>query len=201
MQLSICTFVKNEIRTLENMIRSVMPIAGEIIIVDTGSTDGTKEIARTLATRYLEKEMTDFGDIRNYTLEQATFPWILMLDADETILPHDLNRLIELTAIEEHDIWYLPRHQWDNLEMHPNSPRTEEMERETYPDYQGRLIKNTGNIYFFGKVHEQAGGYISRGIPEDLDNAPHIQHFAAAYRSKEEEQAKLELYSKLKEKE
>lgn len=84
--LSVCMIVKNEGEFLEQCLTSVRDIADEIILVDTGSTDRTVEIAQTFGCKVFHQEWEgDFSKHRNYSLEQATGDWILIIDADEEL--------------------------------------------------------------------------------------------------------------------
>lgn len=84
--LSLCVIVKNEENTLEKCLNSASKLVDEIIIVDTGSIDKTKEIA----LKYTDKVFdfvwcNDFSKARNFSISKATKDWILVLDADEII--------------------------------------------------------------------------------------------------------------------
>ncbi|MBK9248808.1 MAG: glycosyltransferase [Ignavibacteria bacterium] len=81
--LSVCIIAKNEEKMLAQCLESVAQVAGEIILVDTGSTDGTCAIASRYGCRILHHPWNnDFSDARNVALA-ATLPWILSIDADE----------------------------------------------------------------------------------------------------------------------
>jgi glycosyltransferase involved in cell wall biosynthesis len=83
-KLSLAMIVKNEARCLERCLRSVRAVVNEIIIVDTGSTDGTIEIARKFDAKISHFDwINDFSAARNFSLDQAEGDWILVLDADE----------------------------------------------------------------------------------------------------------------------
>jgi glycosyltransferase involved in cell wall biosynthesis len=85
--VSICMIVKNEERFLAQCLRSVQDLADEIIIVDTGSTDRTIEIAKSFGATVIEREWrNDFAWARNQALEVATKRWIFVLDADEELM-------------------------------------------------------------------------------------------------------------------
>lgn len=87
MKLSMCAIVKDEETSLPNCIDSVKDVVDEIVIVDTGSTDKTPEIAKDLgASLYHFTNYKDLSEARNYSLEKATSDWILVLDADEVLL-------------------------------------------------------------------------------------------------------------------
>jgi glycosyltransferase involved in cell wall biosynthesis len=83
-KLSLAMIVKNEARCLARCLCSVRAILDEIIIADTGSTDGTIEIAREFGAKISHFDWTDdFSAARNFALDQTTGDWILVLDADE----------------------------------------------------------------------------------------------------------------------
>ena len=85
-RLSLCMIVKNEAETLEKCLRLARPHVDEIVVVDTGSTDGTREIARRYADVYDEIEWPDsFSLARNHSFDLATGDFIMCLDGDEYI--------------------------------------------------------------------------------------------------------------------
>jgi glycosyltransferase involved in cell wall biosynthesis/thioredoxin-like negative regulator of GroEL len=89
-RLSVCLIVRNEERHLDRCLESVRGLADEIVVVDTGSTDRTIDIARAHGARIVTIEWRDdFSLARNFSVEQATGDWILCLDADETIAVRD----------------------------------------------------------------------------------------------------------------
>ena len=84
LKVSACWIVRNEENTLTNSINSVKAYVDELIVVDTGSTDGTIEIAERLGAKVFKLDWAnDFSAPRNHALEQATGDWIVFLDADE----------------------------------------------------------------------------------------------------------------------
>ncbi|MEF2968102.1 glycosyltransferase family 2 protein [Paenibacillus sp. M1] len=84
--LSLVMIAKNESATLARCLDSVVPLVDEIILVDTGSTDNTKEIALSYQARVFDFEWNqNFAEARNYALERSTSDWNLVLDADEYI--------------------------------------------------------------------------------------------------------------------
>lgn len=96
--------VRDEARFLPACLASVAGVVDEVVVVDTGSRDGTPEIARRHGARVLYRPWEDhFGAARNAALEQATGDWILVLDADEALHPDDrsaLRRLLEHPTAE-----------------------------------------------------------------------------------------------------
>ena len=85
-KISLVMIVKNEARCIKRCLDSVKEVVDEIVVVDTGSTDNTKEIALSCGAKVFDfKWKNDFAKARNYALEQSTGEWNLVLDADEYI--------------------------------------------------------------------------------------------------------------------
>ena len=94
--LSVCIPVRNESGNLPACLRALSGAVDEIVVVDSGSTDGTQQIARELGATVLDfKWDGSFPKKRNWALRNHTFrhPWILFLDADERVTPAFLNEL------------------------------------------------------------------------------------------------------------
>ena len=97
--LTLCLIVRNERARLPACLESVRGLADEIVVVDTGSTDGTAELAREAGARVLEITWPDdFSAARNAGLELARGRWILVLDADETLPPASREALRGIVA-------------------------------------------------------------------------------------------------------
>jgi glycosyltransferase involved in cell wall biosynthesis len=89
--------VKNEEKNIGKCLHKIKPLADEIIVADTGSTDRTKEIAKIYGAKVYDFPWTDsFSDARNHSLSKATGAWTFVLDADETIGPSDFESLKNL---------------------------------------------------------------------------------------------------------
>ena len=88
MNLTLCTIVKNEEATLSRTLDSVKGVVDEMVVLDTGSRDRTREIAREFGARVYDFEWCDdFAAARNECLKHAQGDWILVLDADEVLVP------------------------------------------------------------------------------------------------------------------
>lgn len=97
--LSLCMIVKNEENNLVRCLKSIRSVVDEMIIVDTGSTDKTKVLAKIFGAKVYDFPWTgDFSAARNHSLAQATGDWILILDADEIISPLDHDELKKLVS-------------------------------------------------------------------------------------------------------
>ncbi len=94
MKLSVCMIVKDEAKILARCLESVKNAADEIVIVDTGSTDGTADVARRYTDRIFSFPWTDdFAAARNFSFEKATGDYLMWLDADDVIAAEMLPRL------------------------------------------------------------------------------------------------------------
>lgn len=102
--LSLCMITKNEEKNIKACLDSMVNIADEIIIVDTGSTDKTIEIAKSYGAKVFSyKWNDDFSEARNISLEKATKDWIIVLDGDEVLPKEDgkkLKNIINATSME-----------------------------------------------------------------------------------------------------
>ena len=95
--LSLCMIVKNEEDVIGRCLECVSDIFDEIIVVDTGSDDNTKEIVKKYTKNlYYFKWIDDFAAARNYAFSKATKDYIMWLDADEYILNQDREKIKEL---------------------------------------------------------------------------------------------------------
>lgn len=85
-KLTVCLLAKNEENNIGRALTSIQSAADEIIVVDTGSTDRTIEIAESFGAKIVHHPWNEsFADARNAGLEHATGDWVLMLDADEAV--------------------------------------------------------------------------------------------------------------------
>ena len=91
--VSLCMIVKNEEKVLERCLDSIADLVDEIIIVDTGSWDRTKEIAARYTEHVLDFRWTeDFSAARNYVFSMATMEYIYSADADEVLSEENRER-------------------------------------------------------------------------------------------------------------
>lgn len=92
--ISVCIIAKNEEARIEKCLSSIKPCGFEIVVVDTGSTDRTKEIAAKYADKVLDFVWCDdFSAARNFSLREAANNWIFMIDCDETVKNIDVEEL------------------------------------------------------------------------------------------------------------
>ena len=98
--LTVLITCKNERKNIRSCIESVRGLAQEILIADSGSTDGTLDIVRQMGgCRIIEREYVNSYDFRNWAIPQASHPWVMVLDSDERI-PESLAKEIRLTLAD-----------------------------------------------------------------------------------------------------
>ena len=101
MKLSVCLIVKNEEEVLERCLTCAKKFADEIVVVDTGSKDRTKEIANKFADKVCDfKWIDDFAAARNFAFEKASSDMLMWLDADDVVLDEDAEKICKLKTIE-----------------------------------------------------------------------------------------------------
>ena len=109
--ISLCMIVKDEEAVLERCLDCFGELADEIVIVDTGSSDRTREIAGKYTSRVYEFPWCgDFSAARNYGFERATKEYCMWVDADDVMRPQAREKLLELKAAvpQDTDMIFLP---------------------------------------------------------------------------------------------
>jgi len=147
--------VKNEAEHLEKCLSTARPHVDEIVIVDTGSTDGTQEIAQRYADVFEEIEWPDsFSIARNHSMDKASGDYILILDGDEHIAEDEQWRKLRRVLREEENIAGI------QFMVRNLVPENQILEADCMP--QVRLVKNHPMIRYDGKVHNQIGDNLTR---------------------------------------
>jgi len=172
-RLSICVITLNEEHDLPRLLKSVEGLGKEIVIVDSGSTDRTVEIAREAGARVWTRTWTNYGEQKNFAAAQASNDWILLLDADEEV-SEELRESIRKwkTADPQFPVYEMARLAWFLGAWIRHS--------RWYPDWQRRLFDRR-KARFAGAIHEslqfagQAGRldgdllhYTARNLAEQL---------------------------------
>lgn len=144
--ISLCMIVKNEESVLSRCLNSVSHIVDEIIIVDTGSDDGTKAIAGDYTDKIYDFEwIDDFAAARNFAFSKASMEYILWLDADDLILEEDQDKLLKLKHNLDSSV--------DSVTMHYNLA-FDSQDNVTSSLRRNRLVKRSRNFQWVGAVHE-----------------------------------------------
>lgn len=96
MKLSAAIMTFNEERNLERTLKALADICDEIVIVDSGSTDKTKEIAEKYEARFIYQPWLGYGKQRNAAIDNCSGKWILAVDADEELSPELKQKITEI---------------------------------------------------------------------------------------------------------
>lgn len=142
--LSVCMIVRDEARNLEELLPVIRPAIDDLVIVDTGSGDGTPEVARRYGARVFERAWDDdFSAARNRGLDEVTTSHVLWLDADDRIEAADLTRL--KSEIESN-----PTTAWQLLLVNQASDAG-----GVSSCWQLRVFPAHPEVRFAGRIHEQ----------------------------------------------
>lgn len=143
MSISLCMIAKNEAATLERGLRSVAGLVSEAIVVDTGSTDDTKEVAASFGANVFDFPWVDsFAAARNEALRHATGDWIFSLDADEYLDSENREKFRALTGRLEEGAAYMTRQRSGGVAV-------------PILDFGCRLFRNRPDTRWTFRVHEQ----------------------------------------------
>lgn len=144
--VSLCMIVKNEEDVLERCLESVCALVDEIIIVDTGSADRTREIAARFTDQIFDFPWRDdFSAARNESFSHASMDYCLWLDADDVLLEEDRRAFLALKETLDPAV---------SVVMAPYHTGFDESGRVTFSYYRERLMKNRAGMRWAGAVHE-----------------------------------------------
>ena len=109
-KLTAIIIVRDEEHCLGQCLKSVAPIADEIVVLDSGSTDGTVGIARSFGARVKVTDWAGYGPQKNHALAYARGEWVLSIDADEHVTPElaaEIRTVVDSLQPEVNG-WYVP---------------------------------------------------------------------------------------------
>lgn len=153
MRISACLITRDESGFLPDCLRSLQSAADEIVVVDTGSRDGTVQVARAFGCIVLHQPWTDdYAAARNVGIDAATGDWILVIDADERLVGGEELRPLVAEAEETTGGFLIER---EDVVRHADTGRT-----ERYPIGMVRLFRRHPRIRYVGRVHERPGDTI-----------------------------------------
>ena len=191
--LSLCMIVKNEEAHLAKCLMSVKPVVDEMIVVDTGSSDRSKDIAAVLGARVFEYQWTnDFSEARTYSLAHACGDWILVRDGDEVISSLDYGLLQKITKqrpAKNRAYIMVTRNYTNNPGSRgwvANEGRyiEEEAGAGWVPSPKVRLFVNDQRVRFVNPVHELVEPTLTRlGIPIRTCDVP-VHHYGRLNQNK-----------------
>ncbi|MBP2650798.1 MAG: glycosyl transferase family 2 [Firmicutes bacterium] len=188
-KVSLCMIVKNEETDIKACIQSVKNLVDEIVIVDTGSEDKTREAAigeGAMVHDYFWN--SNFADARNFGLEQANGNWILVLDADERL--DDIDGVYFQSLLEAGDMegyYFTIRSYVDSNE-------------KVSEDYVVRLFRNKPEYRFSGAIHEQVIGSIKSNVENGVGFAnitvEHYGYLSTKVTAKNKQKRNVEVIKK-----
>ena len=184
--VSVCMIIKDEEKYLARCLASVKPIVDEMIVVDTGSTDRSKDIAVTFGARVYDYEWdNDFAAARNFSISKASGEWILILDGDEGISPLDydpFNKIVikKPKAPVAYSITTRNYNKLANIVgWVPNDGKypAEEAGIGWLPSEKVRLFYGKDQIWFEGAVHELVDPVLKRNSIEIRKCSIPVHHY------------------------
>ena len=142
--ISLCMIVKDEEEFLAQCLQSVKDVVDEIVLVDTGSSDATLDIAHSFKAKIFRHEWKeDFSNARNVSLKYATCEWILFLDADEVLDKNSAKKMSEVLQRTKYFGFFFCIY---NVKKNGFVSGRH---------YTVRLFHNQEGVHFVGKIHEQ----------------------------------------------
>lgn len=187
LKISACYIVKNEAKKLAKSIKSLKNQVNEIVVVDTGSTDNTVNVARKLGARvYSFHWQEDFSKARNFALSKAKGDWLVLLDADEYFTAKTVGNIRQVIRQAK---------QADGLLIQMVNYDVDKAEIQDY-FYQLRIVRNQQGLHYEGKIHEELK--LSDGkfmkffrIPPEMLEIYHTGYASSVSRQKLERNLKL----------
>jgi glycosyltransferase involved in cell wall biosynthesis len=169
MRLSLCMIVRDEQEMLPRCLSAVAGAIDELVVVDTGSTDATIEIARSFGARVIELAWTgSFAEARNVSFDAASGDWLMYLDADEVLVGEDAGLLRSLTGRTWREAFYLAETSY-----------TGDADDGTAVTHNAlRVFRNRPEYRFEGRLHEQISHRLPGYLPERIEaTGIRVEHY------------------------
>jgi glycosyl transferase family 2/flagellin-like protein len=186
--LSLVMIVKDEQEMLPGCLEAVRDAVDEMIVVDTGSTDRTVEIAESFGATVVRFPWNgSFADARNVSLDHATCDWVMYLDADEHMMPEDAPKLRELLERTWREGFYL---------VETNYTGGDES-GAAVTHHALRLLRRRPQYRFEGRIHEQKTHTMPTFLPERFETSTvrmrHYGYLRSRITSKDKSRRNIEL--------
>jgi glycosyltransferase involved in cell wall biosynthesis len=179
--------VKDSAETVEKALESVLPVVGQIVVVDTGSLDKTVSLCASKGAEVHFMKWTDnFSEARNYCLNFIRRPWVLMLDSDEELDARSLEGIMQY--LDDNKIGGFSVDIINNLEGNSNSVSVEHK--------YTRIFRSNANIRFTGRIHEQIAPSITSSGLEIIDSKVKIYHSGYSGNNPEKAERNIALLKK-----
>lgn len=180
--ISVCIITKNEEKRIGQCLAPLAAYPFEIIVVDTGSTDRTKEIARKYTDKIYDFPwINDFSAARNFSLQKASHNYVLIIDSDEFLIDIDLDAIEKAVSEHPRAVGMLLRNNYYDSNGMPTN----------YPDRVERLFHKRYYHYIF-TIHEQVADSRTDRTDYERYNIPLVIDHAGYQGSREEMRKKVE---------
>ncbi len=188
LKLSLCMIVKDEEDMLDGCLAPLQGVVDEMIVVDTGSTDRTVEIAETHGAKVIHFPWNgSFADARNVSINAATGDWVIYLDADEHMDADDAKQLRDLIGRTWREGFYLAETNYTGGEEAGSATTHMAL----------RLWRNRPQYRFEGRIHEQKTQSMPMYLPERFEHTAirvvHYGYLTQRIRSREKSQRNIQL--------
>jgi glycosyltransferase involved in cell wall biosynthesis len=192
--LSICIIAQDSARDLEGLLKNVKGLGDEVVVVDGGSKDDTREVARQAGARVVEHPWPGhWGAQKNVAYDAAKGDWILNVDCDERVGDRLRERIPELIASRWRTFWKVPMYWLVEADKYLSTP-------QHYPCHVPRLFRNVpANRYVTGDglCHPTFPKSARRGMKKV--SGAHLFHLIFLRETREMIEAKMANYSALDE--
>lgn len=193
---------KNSEDRIERTLKSVNGLVDEIIVVDTGSSDNTREIASEYGKVFDFEWVDDFSKARNYAYSKATGDWILNLDDDETVSEIDFDKIKEFVSNSDDLGFYLEQRNYTNepgnngwVSSKDDKYKESKIAYGYVPQIIVRLFKNDKRIRSIGVIHDSVVQSIEQlGTLGKIDAV--IHHYGTLERNREKTLRYIEIEKK-----
>ena len=105
--LSACIIAFNEERNIARCLEALRGVVDEVIVVDSYSNDKTATIAESMGARVIQRPFTGYGDQKYFAQEQASYSWVLSVDADEVLSPELKESILKVKASPDNDAYLI----------------------------------------------------------------------------------------------
>jgi tetratricopeptide (TPR) repeat protein len=188
MTLGLSMIVKNEAHTLRMCLESMRGVVSQIVVADTGSTDGSANIAREFGAKVITIPWeNDFAKARNAALATMQTDWVLVLDADEELDCQTASKIPQLIKRQGVGGYLTPIRNyvptatgrgWDRAAQTNDSSHPRAKDAPAYFVHENcRLFRRNPEIYFIGRVHELVEHSIKAAGLKLLRSDVYIHHF------------------------